>query len=1291
MNYFQINGVTVMPPLCAEYQIDPTFKIQNDYIPCEQGHHFIYHYPFREVNDVTFNNYSNLYLTDKFDPLSIFEIQPVGDTWPETITTSLQYNSLSGTTASTDYLTIKDVDNGDNSSIKPIDITTYTDEKTSKRLPNEFYFEVVLVNGIDCLIRHIGTNKVVYYLYGEANTNDIWFAPIVPEEPDFKWTLYDPEYAINYTSGEKFKFQYTYDRENKLLRLFKGGKNLKRPELVDAAGDKELIFAELVGSDIYEPTDYTTIRIRDRSTEVSNIDFQTDYVSYDNTIDQNNVNIDNTKTVSNLANNMLFHCEYYYLTGATLPLNFINLKNQKTPKDTYSSSSPWDQYPAVDHREYNKIFSGTHQLQGNDAIYFDYSSNIAELELKPGLTYFNFPQQPDPVQRLNINDSGLVESGAIGGSSPIRGDKVFKKLSGYGDTTQWGNPSDEQTGTWLCSWLSAGEDITTKPVWVDRYYNPKKIGAEAALSDNSCMYISKYTSSNSDIFDGLSNVDMYDRESTLTFEPGVLYAYYRIGKTDVENNLKSLEPFLVKDKFDVYNTVSKRPAILQDNTYIFNKQNYGKVETFDKINETNDFSIIFELDCSNWKDLIGHQILGNYTNSGFGFFNENKITPFMYVPSTDGVSVSTDSGTITQGSSVKIYDSKFKLFNYFTNTSYLKDGDVSTSRALFTHTIVRESFDNIFLINTNQEIVEVDNNGEFVGIYNDWNTEYTASSTVKILNVTNDETYIYILTQTGATTYNVDTFNYLTKTFSSYTGETKIITAPEDAKGGGSSGRDIDSEYPIPNLIYIKDDPEIEHISPTPRKIYLAKGDSIKAGKQKLWVLVEGGKNAITQVQIKHDIIYGYDTIDEVTLDGHITDNNLNEPDMQLSVADYDVDGDGNIWIIHNSNVVTKLSSDRTPILTTILEDQLALSLVFTSEIINGEHVERLVVLTKTVGGDELVIPITDHPTNTSSHDHPNDYEHANFNESSTSPDTGISYPFIEGDARYPTGRVVDGEYSILTEDFNYLVEEVEDKIYGYVLDLTDGSVVETNSLTDFEIDSYGINPRIYNNYNYLKENYSKYYDNNFNLKMMLQPLFDSVTPEHINIKYDLDNIGAGKHNICLNFSSTTGVLQLYIDGIKIEERVFEPNKYKFLDIVNKAIVAGTSPFLRDILLFDKIKNNTYYTTKNINITNLKIYNKFLEYFDIVSLLRTTRSPDPLSWSLPAGSRNYVEGIERIFNHSLPPTKSNTLDIRIRNSSIANKAIQQTITDKIKRNLHKIVPGYTNVRNISWSNEIPTS
>ena len=59
-----------------------------------------------------------------------------------------------------------------------------------------------------------------------------------------------------------------------------------------------------------------------------------------------------------------------------------------------------------------------------------------------------------------------------------------------------------------------------------------------------------------------------------------------------------------------------------------------------------------------------------------------------------------------------------------------------------------------------------------------------------------------------------------------------------------------------------------------------------------------------------------------------------------------------------------------------------------------------------------------------------------------------------------------------------------------------------------------------------------------------------------------------------------------------------------------------------------------------------------------------------------------------MFNHSVPPAKSNIFDIKIRNSQIADTDIQTLITDKLKQRIPKIIPGYTNTRDIAWTNEI---
>jgi len=77
-----------------------------------------------------------------------------------------------------------------------------------------------------------------------------------------------------------------------------------------------------------------------------------------------------------------------------------------------------------------------------------------------------------------------------------------------------------------------------------------------------------------------------------------------------------------------------------------------------------------------------------------------------------------------------------------------------------------------------------------------------------------------------------------------------------------------------------------------------------------------------------------------------------------------------------------------------------------------------------------------------------------------------------------------------------------------------------------------------------------------------------------------------------------------------------------------------------------------------------------------------------MSWDIPSGSRNYIDTVDKVYNHSIPPRKSNTFNLVIKNSKIQSSDVQQYITNKLNYVIQQVVPAGTNVKHISWTNEL---
>ena len=80
-------------------------------------------------------------------------------------------------------------------------------------------------------------------------------------------------------------------------------------------------------------------------------------------------------------------------------------------------------------RIYDKIFSGTNQLNGLEQIFLGFNSNTIKFEFETDQeTAFHFaPTAP----RQRIQESNLIEDGALAGDTPYISDRLFLKLEDY--------------------------------------------------------------------------------------------------------------------------------------------------------------------------------------------------------------------------------------------------------------------------------------------------------------------------------------------------------------------------------------------------------------------------------------------------------------------------------------------------------------------------------------------------------------------------------------------------------------------------------------------------------------------------------------------------------------------------------------------------------------------------------------------------------------------------------------------------------------------------------------------
>ena len=1378
MQSFTIDGIIVMPPLVADYKLDPTIVTHREGLAFEQGYNFEYHNFMYDVRDVSINKYSSFTLTDKSNVIDNFDIKEIPFEYPENITTYLCFNSLetdpftglsavtgscltsvSATTAlsavsgnnntEATYLTItEDVTlDSDNDSTRLLSAEKFLSRRTEPSLPQQFYFNIMFINAVDCYIYHL-EGDTRWYLSQKDNVGEILKFIKVDHIQGFE-DLLD---QIEKDGGDKIKFQYN-KLPNGLLRIYKkynGSthilKMLTPDELKNSPESNPVRLEQATTPDndevvdennltVNELTEYSTVRIREPFKRKTYKKLIPTINNYDTTISNNNINISN-KSVSHHTN-MLVHSEYYYLTGESIPINFYSLKNDQTPEGitTGNELDPREKN-IYSNRTYNKIETGSNQLEGTSNISLEYSTGSHMYEFKPGLNYFNTPQDLGVYNKININDTTITSSGSVAGSNPAQSDKIFKQQKAndlYSITTKWGKSREEQLGTWLCTWLSGSNDSTEKPVWVDRYYNPSKLGYVEALVEITDYVHNKYTTSTLDVFESGDGV-VTDLPSKLTLEPGMSYAYHRIDKIDIVNNLSILDPYHIQQGIDNYKTVSNKPGTVTNDEYIFDGKYVGELVSGQQLEDVEQFSISYDIDMHNFKDTQNHQILGNYTSSGLGFFQRNDVSPFMFLLGADGQAVNNQR----QNTSIRIYNNVFQLYNYITNDSFLTDDQ---QPGLFHSLVIRELPENIFAVTTTGNILEITHDGIVLSSYNQWFEEFATKYESEhgflplLKSICWDERYIYILSHTGETkdSYIIHTFDMVSKLFTILDEGCKVFTVPVPAEfiNAGqlkNRGRALGHDTP-PDKISISDGKgDYSEV----RTIYLTTGDVTKNSPDFIWTLVKGSSDPITGLQVNHDAIYCFDKTKLQLLEGLLTDNNLIDSSIPLSIIDYAIDSQEKLWVAHGENKLSTYTSSRKLLSTTELENQQAVSLViirdFDSEL-PGKIVDRCCVLTNTAGTDVLQLQIgpTNHPTNDKGSPYfrmaspwisgGNIYDRSRFTDTTSiiyddlsdhDESTQVIYPFIDGVERFgeqtfeinlmdgddPAGRVLDGDYELVTEGFDFIVNESVNILYGNVFDTDTLKQVSQTELTDLVVDDISNLPQLINHFEYSVLNFQRYSKNNFNCKLNLQPLFKKYYPDKLNFKLNLDDINThpytGYFNITLNINNTTGRIEMWVNGQLNQDHVFkfDANKYRFTDLLNKKLIVGATPFLNDTLLYAKLNNTQQYIIRDVKIRNINMYTKCLEYHEILNIMRKHQPLSSMNWSVPTKRKNYIDVVEKMFNHSIPPRKANSFDIVVRNSSIRSLQLQNYISDKIRQNLVKITPAGTFARSITWSNEL---
>lgn len=1349
MKNVRINDNTDWTSLKLKHEHDDMIVFEHRNIQPIDGINLTTTFAQQHSIDSATDNYSNLILTEQVKINDILKIQLPTSKYPEQFTTSLLANGFPSTNNSSAYLYVleelqptpsRQYTMGQRVDPQSNGIGTWTYEQDTN--DNSIYFTVTLHDEEYASVNHHDNYTNAYMtVSGDPadNSFEVFFyqqdSTIDTEQQRFN-------YVINHDSGSILFYKIINDKQ---YYLYPNVDTI--PGFIGTIESSQVESRGLPNRCVWRFIKY------DRNT--SSQQMLNNWVSYQTLDNQNNLNVNNTKSYFDITNNYLFNSQFHNINNDEMNVNITQLKNQLTPTGRSNRNNPFPNMRDCDHREYDKIFSTTGDLN------FGYNAYEMEITLEPDLvTYFNSPQDMYPYEKINVNDSGLIENGAIGGDTPVTSDKIFKKAADYKYNTPNGLPSDEESGVWLCSWLRSNVstdwndnaefkpnmivnydgkvyrslvlnknkqpdiysdfwELTNQPtsVWVDRYYNPEKFSAVEALE-----YQGQYNTYKSKFETVVENYNaqneyIFDKRSDLTFEPGCLYGYHRVGREHIQTMITNLDTHTTHNGITPVYTQSREPwnNIYEDLT--FTGEQYLQTNT--PANVTNsDFTISFDMSMDDWSQPIGSQILGNYTNEGVGIFNKQHITPYItliddqhvYVYGTDMNQVfSIDVQDVPVCVARSTGNENMTIHTSLSSITYDMKGMLTETN--ITSEVVTYIDQNLnFTITTNDPglpndyiVLESDKDAEktiteIISGYNDLYPTHQLTVTGNtqavppidiIINTTRPEGRIIHANLDENNKYLLDEYHNVYKyNPDNETRDLLNVVYPFETIGSDKHAEDMNLTTPLfttSNKIFVQPTQNgatqyridcDQYTIDNDDQVWFTKQNKVfkytlseKQGINASWVgnvrLITGFDSPLLLLATNnYDGDLG-NTI-EIDTDGTSTIKALvdawNTANSNRTVNI--VEGDVNMIPVAGLSLRLSGGADRGDSITTR-----AIEASDNINSIKSTHDNDILVLygmTKLVKMDNLrnitkQIDLTSHADiETQQYDQCCMDIVTEFNNQNHF--DNYMLVLLRSDA-------TQQQTSLVKIDYDLNITNVETVELPVSIDLN-----KQQNITNFETLKQVCKDTIH--------------DNCLTFQLRYQSYFDTDKTYVKKIKQNVQDLTPGYHHFSYSFNSNNSNISLFVDG-ELRDAVSSDDSasgaaYKYSKTIHTPMLLGVEPFFNNITLSEHLNKDNYCFARGFSMKNYRVFNEYLNFQKIKMLAREGKQIQPITLTLPTGKRNYIEHVTKFYKHRKPGKKSTNFDISIVNATLSSTDIQDNLTENIRQSITPVIPVNSNINNINW-------
>lgn len=206
------------------------------------------------------------------------------------------------------------------------------------------------------------------------------------------------------------------------------------------------------------------------------------------------------------------------------------------------------------------------------------------------------------------------------------------------------------------------------------------------------------------------------------------------------------------------------------------------------------------------------------------------------------------------------------------------------------------------------------------------------------------------------------------------------------------------------------------------------------------------------------------------------------------------------------------------------------------------------------------------------------------------------------------------------------------------------------------------------------------------NFEIKLSNIFNYFDKQTIKFSVPTSSLSKFSNTFCFSYSND-GTASLYFNGTKVASTSVDQYKYIGNVFVRDNIVVGTVPFHNNTILGDFLGIPSYGKLNNTTISDFRVYNRGLSDDEIKSLyLSIGDEVSSLYTSLPCGQRNNVEEIQSMFKLSQPTSKSNIIDIVVKNTGITDTTLQNQLATSVVQEINSSLPGDVAVRDVKFIN-----